>query len=78
MITAGGDVVRASAEENPDLLWGLRGGGANLGVVTSLEIQLHRMEPVLADMVLHPIDRAADVLRFYREYTAAAPDRLTA
>jgi FAD/FMN-containing dehydrogenase len=78
VVTAGGDVVRASAEENPDLLWGLRGGGANLGVVTSLELQLHPMEPVLAGTVLHPIDRAADVLRFYRDYTAAAPDRLTA
>jgi FAD/FMN-containing dehydrogenase len=78
VVTADGRVVRASAEENPDLLWGLRGGGGNLGVVTSLELQLHRLEPVLAGLVLHPIDRAVDVLRFYRDYTAAAPDRLTA
>jgi FAD/FMN-containing dehydrogenase len=78
VVTADGRVLRASTEENPDLLWGLRGGGANLGVVTSLELQLHRLAPVLAGLVLHPIDRAHDLLRFYRDYTAAAPDRLTA
>jgi FAD/FMN-containing dehydrogenase len=78
LVTAGGDVVRASEDEAPDLLWGLRGGGGNLGVVTRFELRVHPLEPIVAGMVLHPIERGADVLRFYRDYTAAAPDGLTA
>ena len=77
LVTAGGELIRADAEENPDLLWGLRGGGGNFGVVTQFEFRLHTAEPIISGLVLHPIDRATDVLRYYRECTAAAPDGLT-
>jgi FAD/FMN-containing dehydrogenase len=78
IVTADGRCVRASADENPDLLWGLRGGGGNFGVVTSFEYQLHPLGPnVVAGMVIHPMSKAREVLRFYREFTAQAPDELT-
>lgn len=78
VVTADRRLLRAATTENPDLLWALRGGGGNFGVVTSFTFRLHRSEPILSGMVLHSIDAAVDVLRFYREYTAAAPDGLTA
>ena len=69
------DVVTASASENADLFWGLRGGGGNFGVVTSFEFDLHPIGPtVLAGLVIHPLDAAKDVLRFKREFVAKAPD----
>src|SRR5262249_48931466 len=67
-----------SAERNPDLFWGLRGGGGNFGVVTSFEYRLHPVGPVLGGMVLHPLSQAKQVLRFYREYARSCPDALTA
>jgi FAD/FMN-containing dehydrogenase len=76
-VTADGQVVTTSEEENPDLLWGLRGGGGNFGVVTSFTFRLHPVGPVLGGMIVHPIQRAPDVLRFYREFTASAPDTVT-
>jgi FAD/FMN-containing dehydrogenase len=76
VVTADGQVLTASSTENEDLFWGLRGGGGNFGVVTSLEYQLHPVGPVLGGMVVHPIERARDVLRFYRDFTQAAPDAL--
>jgi FAD/FMN-containing dehydrogenase len=78
MVTADGRLLTASAQEHPDLFWGLRGGGGNFGVVTSFEYRLHAVGPVLAGMVLHPMAKARDVLRFYREYARSAPDALTA
>lgn len=78
MVTADGQFLTASAREHPDLFWGLRGGGGNLGVVTSFEYQLHPVDSVLAGMVLHPMAKAKDVLRFYRDYARNAPDELTA
>jgi FAD/FMN-containing dehydrogenase len=78
LVTAEGQFLTASATEHPDLFWGVRGGGGNFGIVTSFEYQLHPVGPVLAGMVLHPIHRAKEVLRFYREFTPAAPDELTA
>jgi FAD binding domain/Berberine and berberine like len=78
LVTAGGQVLTASATENPDLFWGLRGGGGNFGVVTSFEFQLHRVGPVLAGKVVYPLAKAREVLRFYRTYTSTAPDELTA
>ena len=78
LVTANGHVVRASAEENPDLLWGLRGGGGNFGVVTALEYQLHAVTTVLGGAITYPVDRAVDVLRAYRDVTDAAPDQLVA
>lgn len=78
LITANGQVVRASASEHPDLFWGVRGGGGNFGIVTAFEFQLHPVGPVLAGKVVYPIAQAREVLRFYREYTENAPDELTA
>jgi FAD/FMN-containing dehydrogenase len=78
VVTAGGDLVRASAEENADLLWGLRGGGGNFGVVSSFEYQLHPVGPeVLAGGVLHSFADAPDVFRFLGVFVADAPDELS-
>jgi FAD/FMN-containing dehydrogenase len=78
VVTADGRLVRASEDENPELLWGLRGGGGNFGIATSLEYQLHRVGPtVTAGVVFYPGDRAAEILRFYREWVEEAPDELT-
>jgi FAD/FMN-containing dehydrogenase len=77
VVTADGALVRASAEEHADLFWGLRGGGGNFGIVTSFEYRLHAVGPVvLAGVVLHPAARAREVLSFYRDYVASAPDEL--
>ena len=65
--------MHASADENPDLFWGLRGGGGNFGIVTSFEYRLHPVGPmVLGGLVFYPGDLAGDILRFYREW---APGR---
>lgn len=78
VVTADGALLRAGAEENEDLFWALRGAGHNFGVVTSFEYRLHAVGPtVLGGMVLHPFDRAREVLRFYREFSAAEPGELT-
>lgn len=78
LVTADGQLRRASAEENADLFWGLRGGGGNFGVVTALEYQLHPLDQILAGMVIHPMANATQVLEFYREFSAATPDEVTA
>jgi len=77
VVTADGNLVRATAEENPDLFWGVRGGGGNFGVVTSFEFRLHPMQrQVLGGDIVFPIARARDVLNVYAEYAAVAPDEL--
>ncbi len=76
MVTADGRLVTASATENSDLLWAARGGGGNFGVVTSFEYQVHPIGQVLGGMVAHPLDRARDALRFYREFARSTPDTL--
>jgi len=74
VVTAEGEVMQASEGENADLLWGLRGGGGNFGVVTSFEYDLHPVGPtVLGGMLIHPMDNARDVIRFYRDFAADAP-----
>jgi FAD/FMN-containing dehydrogenase len=78
LVTADGEFLTASADQHPDLFWGLRGGGGNFGVVTSFEYRVHPVGPVLAGMVLHPMAKATEVLRFYRDYARACPDALTA
>jgi len=79
VVTAEGRLLRASPVENPDLFWGLRGGGGNFGVVTAFEFQLHDVGPaVVAGMVVHPLARAPEVIRFYRDFLDAAPDEVTA
>jgi FAD/FMN-containing dehydrogenase len=77
VVTADGRLRHASADENPDLYWALRGGGGNFGIVTSFEFQLHPMgrEVIGGDMVF-PVDRAREVLGFYAEHEANAPDEL--
>jgi FAD/FMN-containing dehydrogenase len=76
VVTAEGKTVRASEEENPDLLWGLRGGGGNFGVVTKFQYRLHPLQPMLGGLLIHPVDKAREVLRFYREATQELPDEL--
>ena len=78
VVTAAGEVVTASADENADLFWGLRGGGGNFGVVTSFELQLHPLGPVLAGATLFPAEQAKDVLELYRDVSEDAPEDLTA
>ena len=78
VLTAGGELVRASLTENPDLFWALRGGGGNFGIVTAFEFQLHKVGPtVLSGLVVHPFDDAGTVLKAYRKALEAAPDELT-
>ncbi|HSD79410.1 MAG TPA: BBE domain-containing protein, partial [Solirubrobacteraceae bacterium] len=78
VVTADGAVVRASEDVHPELLWALRGGGGNFGVVTAFELRLHPVGPeVLAGLVLHPAERAADVLALYRDVMLGAPDALS-
>jgi FAD/FMN-containing dehydrogenase len=78
VVTARGELVHASPGKNADLFWALRGGGGNFGIVTSFEFRLHPLGPeVLAGLIVHPFDQAADLLKAYRDLVAAAPDRLT-
>jgi FAD/FMN-containing dehydrogenase len=77
LITAGGEGVKASQTENSDLFWGLRGGGGNFGIATEFEFRLHPVGPsVLAGPIFWPIEQAPGLLRFYREWSAEAPDEL--
>ena len=78
VVTAAGSLVHANESENADLLWGLRGGGGNFGVVTSLEYRLHPVDPiVLAGEVAWPFDQARDVLRYVFEFGERMPDELS-
>jgi FAD/FMN-containing dehydrogenase len=77
VVTAAGDTLQASQEENADLFWALRGGGGNFGVVPWFEYRLHPIGPVTSGLVAHPVARAADVLRRFRDATRSAPDALT-
>jgi FAD/FMN-containing dehydrogenase len=78
VVTAEGELVRASIAENTDLFWALRGGGANFGVVSSFEFRLHPVGPmVLAGLIIHPFARAKELLAGYRDVAAKAPDELT-
>jgi FAD/FMN-containing dehydrogenase len=74
VVTADGDLVTASATENADLFWALRGGGGNFGIATAFEFRVHPIGMALAGLVIHPFDRAREVLRFWRDFTAAAPE----
>ena len=77
VVTADGAIVRAAADENPDLFWALRGGGGNFGVVTTFEFALHPVGPsVMAGPIFWPAAETTDVLHFYRDFVAEAPDEL--
>jgi FAD/FMN-containing dehydrogenase len=79
VVLASGEQVRASADENTDLFWALRGGGGNFGVVTSFEYRLHPIgSTIVGGMVVHPYSAAREVLRFYGTLLRTAPDPLTA
>jgi hypothetical protein len=74
VVLADGRFVRASAEEHPDLYWGLRGGGGGLGVVTGFEFALHPVRQVYAGVVVRPAEEAALILRAFRDFAIEAPD----
>jgi len=77
LITAEGEFVKASASENPDLFWGVRGGGGNFGIVTEFEFRLNPVGPImLAGPIFWLIEESPNVLRFYREWITEAPDEL--
>jgi FAD/FMN-containing dehydrogenase len=77
VVTATGELVRASETDHPDLFWAIRGGGGNFGVVTSFEFKLHPVGPqVIAGLIVHPFSAAKEVLREYRRLVAEAPDEL--
>src|SRR5450755_733193 len=77
LVSADGRILRASANENADLLWGLKGAGGNFGVVTEFEFRLHPVGPILyAGMILHPRAAANDLARFYRDFMADASDEI--
>jgi len=77
VVTADGRRVRAGGDGDAELLWGLRGGGGNFGVVTSFELRLHPVSTVLGGMAMFPLDRGAEVLRAYRSWTDRLPDDFT-
>ena len=76
IVTADAEVLTVSADEHADLFWALGGGGGNFGVVTSFEYRAHPLTMVLGGLVLYPRAQAIDVLKFYRDFTASAPDEL--
>ena len=76
VVTADGKVITANEHEHEDLFWALRGGGGNFGVVTSFEYQLHRVDQLLAGMVIYPRSHARDVLRYHRDFSQSAPDEV--
>ena len=78
VVTASGEVLRASVSEHPDLFWALRGGGGNFGVVTRFEFRLHPVGPdVLSGLIVYPLSEAKQVLQRYRDFAATAPDDLS-
>ncbi len=79
IVTADGRLLHASADENPDLYWGVRGGGGNFGIVTGFEFGLHPMQrQIVGGDVMFPITRAREILEFYGDFSSNAPDELYA
>jgi len=78
LVSADGRLLRASSKDDADLFWAVRGGGGNFGIATSFEYRLHPLDPtVVAGLVVHPFERAREMLEFYKERTAALPDEHT-
>jgi FAD/FMN-containing dehydrogenase len=78
VVTANGELVHASAGENPELFWAIRGGGGNFGVVVSFEFNLHPLGPeVFSGLLVHPFEKAEELLKGYQRVVAAAPESLT-
>ena len=76
LVTADGAITEVTESSDPDLLWALRGGGGNFGIATALTFRLHPLRMVTGGLIAHPIDAAKDLLRFYRDAVADAPDEL--
>jgi FAD/FMN-containing dehydrogenase len=76
VVTADGEMLTASAEQNADLFWAMRGAGANFGIVTSFRYRVHPLSGVLAGMLLYPRDRAKELVAFHREFLPGTPDEL--
>jgi FAD/FMN-containing dehydrogenase len=77
LVTADGRVVKASADENPELFWGLRGGGGNFGIVTTFTLRLHPIGPILlGGLLAWPAPMAGEVVRFWRDFMLSAPDEV--
>jgi FAD/FMN-containing dehydrogenase len=76
VVTADGRLLTASKPRNEDLFWGLRGGGGNFGIATSFEFQLHPVGPMLGGILIHRLDKAAEAIKFYDEFTRTSPDEL--
>ncbi|MBL8216869.1 MAG: FAD-binding oxidoreductase [Bryobacterales bacterium] len=76
VLTASGDLLKASADENPDLFWALRGGGGNFGIVTSFEFGLHQVGLLYGGVLALPFDKAHQALRFFDTFNSSAPDHL--
>ncbi len=74
MVTADGRLVTASADEHQDLFWGVRGAGANLGIVVSFDYRLHQVGPVLGGMVIYPLTQGREALAFFDEFSSTCPD----
>jgi FAD/FMN-containing dehydrogenase len=74
VVTADGECILASEEQNPDLFWAMRGAGGNFGIVTSFQYQVHPLSEVFAGMLLYPRDHAAEVIAFHREFLKGSPD----
>jgi FAD/FMN-containing dehydrogenase len=77
VVTADGELLRVSAEENEDLFWGLGGGGGNFGIVTSLEFRLYPLTAVYGGNAFYPVERAGEVLDFYARWSADLPNEMT-
>ena len=76
LVTADGRLLTASSSENPDLFWAVRGSSGNFGIVTSLRYRLYEVGPVLGGGIFYPVSKAAEVLRFFREFAKSIPDEL--
>jgi FAD binding domain/Berberine and berberine like len=77
LVDAEGQIVRASADENPDLFWAMRGGGGSFGIVTSIEIELYPVADLHAGWLVFPMERGEEVLKAWREWAATVPDEVT-
>src|SRR4028118_2290306 len=77
VVTANGELVRASEEEHPDLFWGLKGGGGNFGIVTSLEFDLYPVTMMYGGNLIYPMEKAREVLEAYARWSAELPDEMT-
>lgn len=76
LVTAGGEVIQADESENTDLLWGLRGGGGNFGIVTEFTFQLHPVTDIYLSISMYPPDKGADLLRVYRDAAPSQPEEM--